>query len=261
MFPHHEQTIQRLTDHFKDDPNHLALIIGGSIVKGYALENSDVDFMLVVSDAEYARRAVNSDFLFVSRDFCDYPDGYVDGKIIDVNFLREVADHGSEPARSAFYKAYPTFSRDAEIDALLPQIPVYPEAHREENMRAFYSQVMLLNWFISEAQKRNDAYLMTRSVADLVLFGSRCVLAYNRVLYPFHKWLMRVISEVENKPQNFMALADAVIQRPGTETATAFTEALAAFHDWGVGFPENVVSFMKHREWDWREHRPAIHDW
>ncbi len=56
LYPHHQRTIDRLIDRFKDDLHFLALIIGGSLVKGYGSENSDVDFMLIATDEEYARR-------------------------------------------------------------------------------------------------------------------------------------------------------------------------------------------------------------
>ena len=84
MYPQHERTIQRLTEHFQADLNFTALIIGGSVVKGWALENSDVDFVLVATDQEYARRVATRAYGYFSRDFTDYPDGYVDGKIIDL---------------------------------------------------------------------------------------------------------------------------------------------------------------------------------
>jgi hypothetical protein len=43
---------------------------------------------------------------------------------------------------------------------------------------------------MGEALKRNAAYLTAHVVAGLVLFGSRLILARNRILYPYHKWLM-----------------------------------------------------------------------
>jgi hypothetical protein len=261
MYPHHQQTIQRLTEHFQGDPNFIALIIGGSIVKGWALEYSDVDFMLVAADEAYARRVAHRDYFFFSREFCDYADGYVDGKVIDLGFLREVAEHGSEPARAAFVNAYTTFSRNPEIEMLLPRIPVYPEAEREEKLRTFYSQVWLLNWFVGEAEKRNNTYLMMRSVADLVLFGGRLILAHNHILYPYHKWFMHVLEQAPDKPDNFMELTQALLNQPTATAAKAFTETLTQFQDWGITFPEVVIQFMEDREWTWRGQKSPIHDW
>lgn len=261
MYPQHQRAIQRLTEHFEPDPNFIALIIGGSIVKGWALENSDVDFVLVATDEEYARRCATRQFGFVSHDFTDYPDGYVDGKIIDLAFLRDVADHGSEPARSAFVNAFTTFSRNPEVDELIKAIPVYPEAGREERMRAYYNEVLLLNWFVTEAVKRGNQYLLMRSVADLVLFGGRFVLAHNRILYPFHKWFMRVLEDAPEKPANFMEVTNALLNNPNVQTARAFTDMIIQFGGWGEDLHEAGVHFMEEREWNWRGRKAPIHDW
>ncbi|MBZ0308487.1 MAG: nucleotidyltransferase domain-containing protein, partial [Anaerolineae bacterium] len=67
MLPHHQQAIDRLTAHFQDDSAFLALIIGGSIVKGLARPDSDIDFMLVATPDEYARRVQQNAFQYFSR--------------------------------------------------------------------------------------------------------------------------------------------------------------------------------------------------
>src|SRR5512145_3062674 len=97
LYPHHQRTVDRLIDRFKDDPNTLALLIGGSLVKGYGDESSDVDFVLIATDGEYTRRSTERALTYYTADLCDYPGGYVDGKIVNVAFLEEVADRGSEP--------------------------------------------------------------------------------------------------------------------------------------------------------------------
>ena len=124
LMPHHQQTVDRLTAHFKADPAFLALIIGGSTVKGLAQPDSDVDFMLIATPEEYARRAQENNFGIVSFEFTDYEGGYVDGKVMDMAFLRDVDDHGSEPARSAFAHAIIAYSHDPEINELIARIPV-----------------------------------------------------------------------------------------------------------------------------------------
>jgi hypothetical protein len=260
MYPHHQQTIDRLAAHFRDDPRYLALIIGGSVAKGWAAPNSDVDFLLIASDDEYTRRTALGDHSFFSRDFTDYPDGYVDGKIIDMTFLRDVADHGSEPARAAFVKAFAAYSHLPEIAALLDRIPVYPETEREARMRSFYSQVLLVGWFVGEGEKRQNRYLLARMSADLVLYGGRLILAYNRILYPYHKWFLREVERAAEKPEDFMQLAQAVVEQPGTETASRFIEAISSYRDWGVTFSEAVSLFMKDREWNWRSGTPPLED-
>lgn len=262
MQEHHRQTIARLHDLFEPQENVLALLIGGSLVRGWGLPNSDVDFLLVVTEADYQRRVPDNDLHYVTHELTDYEGGYVDGKIVDVNFLREVADHGNEPTRSAFVDMIVSFSRLPELEGLLQTITAYPEQGRVARMTAFFSEVVMMNWFISEAEKRDDRYLITRSVADMVLFGGRCILAYNRILYPYHKWLMQALREAPEKPPDLLELTAALLDSPSKQTASAYTACLRNFHDWGVSeVGQAAMHFMIDREWHWRRGDAPIHDW
>lgn len=262
MEAHHQRVIDRLAAAFEADPHVLALIIGGSIAKGWAKPDSDVDIAIVVTDEEYQRRAAANAYHYFNRDMCDYDGGYVDGKVVNLDFLREVADHGSEPARAAFVGAFAAFSRCAEIDDLLPRIPVYPEPEREAKIRAFYSQVLILNWYVPEAEKRHDNYLLTHAVSDLALYGGRLILAHNRILYPYHKWFTHVLRSAPDKPADLLCRMDELLAHPCGATAQAFSDCVGGFRDWGVTMGQAVVQFMVDSEWNWRYGgRTPLADW
>jgi hypothetical protein len=158
LYPHHQLTVERLIDRFKADPNFLALLIGGSLVKGYGNESSDIDFMLIATDEEFARREPQRALTYYATDLCDYPGGYVDGKIVNVAFLEEVADRGSEPARAAFEKVIVAYSHLPQLADLLRRITAYPEAGRAEKIRSFYAQLLAMQWYVGEAEKHNNPY-------------------------------------------------------------------------------------------------------
>ncbi len=263
ILPHHQAAIDRLTAHFEPDPAYHALIIGGSVAKGLSRSDSDIDFVLVVSADEYARRCTENAFHYFSQDFTDYPGGYVDGKIIDVEFLRDAADHGSEPARAAFAGAFVTFSRAPEINDLMRRIPVYPEHERCAKIQSFLAQVQALQWYIGEAEKRHDPYLMMHVVSNLVLFGGRLILAHNRILYPYHKWFMTALQNAPDKPADLMERIDTLLAQPNKANADAFCECVLTFANWaeygGVFWP---IQFMLDSEWNWRSGaRPPLADW
>ena len=142
LYPHHQRTVERLIDRFQVDPNFLALLIGGSLVKGYGNEGSDVDFMLIATDEEFARRSADRALTYYATDLCDYPGGYVDGKIVNVAFLEEVADRGSEPARSAFENVIVAYSQLPQLDDLLERITAYPETTHTAKLQSFYAQLL-----------------------------------------------------------------------------------------------------------------------
>jgi len=259
---HHRRAITLLTERFKDDPRFPALIVGGSIVKDRARDDSDVDVLFIATDDEWRKREETGDYFFLISDITDYEGGYVDGKVVNYQFLQDAASHGSEPARSAFIGAFTAYSRIPGLDALIATIPVYPESERKDKIEAFYSCVLLLSgFFVREAVKRDDLYLLHKSCADLVFYGARLVLAHNRIIYPYHKWLMTEVARAPEKPLGFKELADAVLMRPGVETAKAFGDALIGWREWGIDWQRAVSRFIEDNEWNWREGRPPLADW
>jgi hypothetical protein len=259
--PHHERTIVRLVETFGDDPRYPALIIGGSVAKDRAGEYSDVDILLVATDEEYARCAATGDTGYFNDTLCDYPGGYIDGKIIDLAFLTEVAERGSEPARAAFVGTFPAYSRIPGLAALLARIPVYPEAEQAARIRAFWGQIMILNWFIGESEKRNDPYLLAHAVTNLVLFGGRLILAHNKILFPYHKWFMYEIRRAPHKPDNFVALAEDLLAHPGPTRALAVCDSLRTYYGESMDMHEAGARFMWDSEWSWRTGRLSPADW
>jgi len=52
MHPHHEAAIERVVAQLRADPEVKALLLAGSIAHGFQSADSDVDLLIVVSDAE-----------------------------------------------------------------------------------------------------------------------------------------------------------------------------------------------------------------
>ena len=181
------------------------------------------------ANEEYARRQLEHALTYYATDLCDYPGGYVDGKIVNVAFLEEVADRGSEPARAAFEKVIVAYSHLPQLDDLLRRITAYPEARHAEKIRSFYAQLLAMQWYVGEAEKRNNRYLMMHVVSDLVLFGGRLILAHNRMLYPYHKWFLRALQDAPQKPDDLMALIDQLLNEPNKANGDRFCEAILNF--------------------------------
>jgi predicted nucleotidyltransferase len=261
MREHHARVVQRLVENLQNDPRFLALIIGGSVAKGWANEDSDVDILLVASDEEFAHRISTMDLGYYDRDIADYPGGYVDGKIIDLSFLHDVANHGSEPARAAFLGAIVAYSRIPGLDALVASIPTYPEQERAAKMRAFVSQLAILNWYVEEAEKRQNRYLLSWAANNMVLYGGRLILAQNRLLYPYHKWFLHQLELAASKPENILNLIDVLLQHPNAENARVFYESVTTFLNWEIDLGQAGVEFTRNTEWNWRDGHPPLPDW
>ena len=258
---HHQRAVDRLVEAYHDDPEFRGLIIGGSVAKGYARDDSDVDFLIIASDESFEQRLAARD-LFINRtDLCDYDGGFVDGKIINLGYLEDLAERGNEPSRAAFTGAFAAYSHIPELDALLRRIPVYPELGHGERIRAFYSMAFIQHWLFHEASRHDNRYTLMRAASQLALFCGRLILAHNRILFPYHKWLPRTLESASDKPADFMALFNALLEQPTARRATSFFERVRDFQDWGVTDLEAYTWFMTDVEWAWMAGKAPMEDW
>ena len=257
---HHQRAIDRLADAYRDDPSFRGLIIGGSVAKRFARDDSDVDFLIVATDEVFERRRAERD-LFINRtDLCDYEGGFVDGKIINLAVLEDLAEKGNEPSRAAFEGAFLAYSHIPDLERLLQRIPVYPEAGHKERIRAFYSMAFIQHWFMHEAERHGNRYTLMRAASQLALFAGRLILAHNRRLFPYHKWLPRTLELVPEKPEELMTCFHDLLNEPCGEHARALFESIRDFRDWGVSDLEAYTWFMTDVEWSWMSDRTPIDD-
>jgi predicted nucleotidyltransferase len=259
MRQHHRESIEKLIDSIKQDKRFLALIIGGSVAKGMEREDSDIDVVLVATDEEFDKRQKKSMLLYYETKFCDYPGGYVDGKVVDLQFLRTVAEKGSEPARDAFLDAWIAYSKIPELENLLQKIPVFQKSEKLKKIRKFYAQFETANWIIKEAERRNDKYLLTRGITDLILFGGRLILEHNEILYPFHKLFMQTLEKAPDKPENLMSLINSLLNERNSKNAEVFYNAVKNFRKWEIR-KFWAIRFLLDTEWAWINGKPYVGD-
>jgi hypothetical protein len=260
MRRHHEEAIRKLGDHFSKQEGYLAVIVGGSVAKGVASESADIDAILVVTGELYRELAERNALAHFSTRFCDYPGGYVDGKIVDIEYLRAAAERGNEPTRAAFVNAVLPYCADPEIEQLVKAIPVYPKNEQAAKARSFWAQFEAAHWYAGEALKRGDRYLLAQSVADMVMYGGRLVLAHNEVLYPYRKLFMSELARAADKPDRLLDLIEALLVDPGPDTLRAFHDAIAGFRQWNDPPEPWNVRFMVDTELAWLEGAPYVGD-
>lgn len=259
--PHHQRGIDNLVKEYEHDNRFLALIVGGSIAKGCAREDSDVDFMIVASDEEYSARLPTRD-LFINRaDLVDYEGGFVDGKIINLEYLNKVAEFGNEPSRAAFDGALIAFSKVQNFDEIIASINRYPEEQRGDKIRKFYSMTFIQHWLMQEAERHNNLYTKNRAASQLSLFAGRLILAYNRVLFPYHKWFYEYLERCPQIPGNLIVMMNELLVNPSLKKADSLFKSIKDFEDWGVTDLDAFKWFMEDVEWSWMEGKVSLEDW
>jgi nucleotidyltransferase-like protein len=250
VYAHHAESIQRTVQQFTRDPEVQALILGGSIAHGFATTASDIDVMIIVADGQYEERLRDGRLQYYDPTLCTYDGGYVDGKYLGHGFLEKVAAAGSEPARFAFLDAQVLFSRIDGLDDVLRRIVQYPAAGKAERLQRFYAQFEVWHWYAEEALRLTNRYLLGTAVSKLVLFGGRLILAHNEMLYPYHKWFLKVLEGAADKPPDLLPRIAALCDEPSEEHIRAFYETVVQFRAWECNVPW-PTQFMLDSELNW----------
>lgn len=261
MRPHHQKAIQKLKETYEPDARYLALIVVGSVAAGSEHEASDVDHILVVTDEEFTRRQASEAIHYWTSDFCDYPGGYVEGKIVNRQFLEGAAVRGSEPARAQFVGATVVFSKFPGLDGMVARIGEYPEQERERKIAGFYAQMKVLRDYLQYGEQKGDRYIVMRAASEIALFGGRLILTHNRILYPYHKWFMRELRKATEKPPGFVSILDAFLENPATLTCDEFCASIVDFMKLQKHEPGFISRFVMDTEWSWWLGRDAVENW
>jgi len=262
MEPHHATSIRNLVAAFEQDPSILALILGGSIAHGFAKPDSDIDVAIVVEPAEYQRRQRDNQLHYNNRTLCTYEKGYIDGKYLDVDFLRLVAAKGSDPARYAFKDGRILFSRLPDLEPLLAEIVKYPVGKKRDRIDRFAAQLLAWRWYYSQGVRQESPYLIGLALQKLALFSCRIVLAENELLYPYHKWMLRVAESALRRPAGFPASIKGLLTGHSWPQVDDYCQGILAFA--GLSFAEVdaiwPTRFMKDTELKWATAEPYIDD-
>jgi predicted nucleotidyltransferase len=258
MRTHHQATLDAASTHFRSDPNVLALILGGSVVKGTAKDTSDVDVMVVLKPEAFQQRRQNKSYAQVIWDLATYEGGYVDTKYIDQAFLEAAAIKASEPTRDSFTSAKVIWSDIPGLDSLLEAIPVYPEAERESKIKRFYSACLVQTFFIGEAESRQDPFLANYASSNMVLFAARLILAYNRMLFPSNKRLMERVATAPDQPDGFTECLQNLLREPSPANGQSLKNMLNSFRDWGIDWGTALGQYTEDSEFNWLDNPPPL---
>jgi hypothetical protein len=232
VYAHHRQTIENLKACYEHEGDYLALIIIGSVARGEAREDSDVDFYLVVNQQAYADCMARHDDCVDAHEYSVSPCAEANGYLISTPALQAIRDHGNEIERWMFTKAMVAFSKDAEVDRLIAEIPCYPEQGRTRRMESFHSQMHYHISFFEFAYLSQTKYLIYETATKLILSIGRLILADNRILYPNRKWFFRELGKATDKPAGICEAMEAFLDVPTIEAGHQLIEMVEQYKDY-----------------------------
>jgi len=260
MESHHSQTIQNVTNYFQRDPEVLALLLSGSIAHGFQTSTSDVDIMIFISKKNHQKRFQTGQLTFFNTDVSTYAGGYVDGKYISLDFVKQVMEKGSDPARFAFEGAQVLFSRIEGFEEEVCRIAAYPVTEKAERIKRFHAQLEAWHWYCGEALKHGNQYLLGTAISKLILFGGRLILTHNEMLYPYHKWFLKVLERAKDKPSDLMASIQSLTESPTMENVEAFYQMVRTFQPWDENPYGWGAQFMLDSELNWMDGKTPVDD-
>lgn len=262
LWPHHLDTIRRTAAHLEAQPEVVGLLLGGSLAHGFATEASDVDIVIVVTPDEFARREAATALTFLSHDLATYEGGYVDGKYVSTDFLRDVAERAGDATRWGYDNARIVFTRDPGLADLLDAVVRYPAERVAERRERFVAQLLAWRWYHDQGVQKGDPYLQGIALNRVVLFACRLVLVENALLYPFHKWVMRVTAGAPHRPAGLMDDLAGVYAEPTPERVDALVGGLLAHYGIDRAAAERTwgAFFVRDTELSWRAGPPPVDD-
>lgn len=263
MYEHHLRAIDALTALLSPNPEVQAIFLGGSVAKGIARPDSDIDAMVVLTDEAFRRRTEANTITEVIFGHCSYEGGYFDVKYLNRAGLQAVAQRGSEPARNAWVKAKCLFTRDPELAVLAEQAARFPLEEQPQKMLSFYASFHLSFDYLWGTCRGRDAYYRYKTATDVVYFGLRLVLQEARILFPSHRRLQETVLSLGSRGELLCRLSESFLEEMTTEAKTEFVDAVMETLRWRPpeDFSVTLSQYTKDNELWWRDGAPVLHEW
>lgn len=264
MYAHHQRSIQNLKGYYEGQEGVIAAVLDGSVVKGTARPDSDIDAIVVVTEEKFAKLKEEGRMTELVFGHCTYEGGYFDIKYKTKSLLEEAAERASEPTRNAYVKAKVLFSSDPDIAPLVSRIAAYPEKERAEKILCFQANLELNRGYFLNCVPAGNAYMRAHLAQEIVYSVYRLILAENRVLFPCNRRLEEAVSGCVRRPENILALGAAFLKEISKENCDAFVSAFLQTTELNMDVPMNEILSaytLYYEDW-WRENvLPFPNEW
>lgn len=255
---HHDDSVAALVARQSTRPEVLGVVLAGSLARGTERPDSDVDAYLLLTEEAFAEALATNRVSWVERAGITYEGGYFDLKAVSLDYLAAAAERGDDPVRASFADARVAWSRVDDLDQRIARIPVLGESVWRARESSYLAQARLHGgYFLRQGHELDNLYLLHHAAVHLVGAGGRALLARHRTLYPGQKYLQALVASLPEIPAGYVALAEAVLERPTPETATAYLTALENVHDWPLEPDTALSTFVRDNELAWLTGRPT----
>lgn len=260
MFQHHIESAQRMKEYFAGQPGVIAVIWGGSVVKGNERPDSDIDAIIVVTPEKYGELAAQNRLAEVITGHCTYEGGYFDVKYKTKAILQRAARYASEPTRNAYVMARVLWTADAEIPALVDAIEAYPEHTVPQKIACFCANLQLNRGYFLRVVPEENSYMRAHLAQEIVYSVYRLILIENRRLFPCNRRLEETVRACKKRPGNIVQLGRDFLREITPARCEAFVTAFWEQSDLPLDddVSRNCSQYVRYYEDWWLEEAPPF---
>lgn len=225
---HHEESIKVMVDHYKENPEIIALFLSGSVATGTERADSDIDGVAVVSSDYYQQKkeiGMTSESVWGK---CTYEGGYFDVHYKTKEELIQISENGTEPMRNMFSCARTLFTHDPEIPEIVNRIAVFQKPESEEKKLRYYCTMkMSYTYFLVVCKP--EGFARAHTISRMIFCLYRLILLENQILFPSIRKIEETVRRCTNKPKGIIEKSQKFIQTMSDKDAL---ELINSYESW-----------------------------
>jgi hypothetical protein len=240
MYKHHEESIENMIKHYRENAEIKALFLIGSVACGTAREDSDIDAVAVVSQDYFEKKKNNEGLEEVYHGKCTYEGGYFNIHYMTRDNLLKLSENGSEPMRNMFSNARALFCDEPDLPALAANIPVFQKAEAASKQFRFYCSFrMFYNYYWVCCKP--EGFMRMRVVNGIIYALYRLILLENEILFPSVRKLEEYVKSAPNKPEGIIEKCSKLMQSLSDDDCLKIINAYEAWTSYNYPKDHNVI--------------------
>jgi len=238
MHKHHQESIEKMIVHYRQNPEVIALFLVGSVATGTERPDSDLDGVAIVSKEYFEEKKKTCDEHESVWGKCTYEGGYFDIHFMTQEYLEELAQNGSEPMRNMFTNVRVLYCNQPGLPELAAKIPIFQKKEAELKQLRFYctfKQFYLYYWKMCKP----EGFLKDHIANGMVYNLYRLILIENEILFPSCRKLEAFIINAKNKPEGIVEKCRKFMNSLADEDALALIESYENWTSYKYPDPKN----------------------
>lgn len=250
MYKHHEESIENMIEHYRDNIEIKALFLIGSVATGTERPDSDIDAVAIIPQKYYEQKKNSEGPEEVYFGKCTYEGGYFNIHYMTRGNLEELAASGSEPMRNMFSCARTLFCDEPDLPELIANIPIFQRSEAASKQFRFYCTFKMFYTYFWVSCKPEG--FMRLHIADGMIYNLyRLILIENEILFPSMRKLEEYVKHTPNKPEGIIEKCRRLMQTLSDEDCLALVDSFETWTSYDYPKDHNVVmnNFTDPYEW------------